>query len=92
VNGVVVTQDVYKTRNTIPCGAMQVESVISFDELAWWNTEEKVLTKSRKVLHEVLKELNSMNQIKWVFGSAKRKSTGFMNYILLISTLFCLCF
>ena len=84
VNGVVVTQDFYKTRNTIPSGAMRVESVVSFDELAWWNTEEKVLTKTRKVLHEVLKELSSMNQIKWVgqFASAKRKSRGFY-YILL---------
>ena len=56
VNGVVVTQDVYKTKSTtIPCGAMRVESVISFDELAWWNTEDKVLTKYRTVRYLIMR-------------------------------------
>ena len=78
----VVTQDFYKTKRSLPSGAKQVESVISFDELAWWNTEEKVLTKTRRILHEVLKELSAMKQIKWEL-SAKRKSTG-VNLLLLI--------
>ena len=80
-----VTQDFYKTKRSTPSGATPVESVISFDALAWWNTEEKVLTKTRKVLHGVLKELSAMKQIKWEL-SAKRKSKG-VYFLLLLSSL-----
>ena len=83
-----VTQDFYKTKRSTPSGATRVESVISFDALAWWNTEEKVLTKTRRVLHEVLKELSAMKQIKWQWElSAKRKSKG-VYVLLLISNFF----